>query len=311
VIHLDNLSKSFGRAKALDGLTLAVAAGEKIALVGSNGAGKTTLFRCLLGEYNHEGEVRVDGRDPRRERTSVLRLVGFVPQLPPPLKMPVGDLVAFATGTSDADPRRVVGVAAELGLDVAEVSRRPFIKLSGGQKQKLLIAIALGRETRILILDEPAANLDPPARAVLFQLLAQRHDDTMIVSSHRVDEVAGLGTRIVELDRGRIVFDDRLILGDAAQQPMHVMLRIARPDGAFARAMQEWKFVATEGTRTSAGQTSAGQTSAGQTWVGVVAGPDRLRFLNLLARYAGLLSDVSLGHELEKDRSDEMACVCA
>ena len=212
MIRLEKLSKSFGRTKALDGLTLTAEAGEKIALVGANGAGKTTLFRCLLGEYAYEGVVRIDGRDPRCDRASLLMTVGFVPQLPPPLRMPVKDLIGFAAGVSGADRGRIVSVAADLGLEVAEVANRPFIKLSGGQKQKLLIAIALGRETRFLILDEPAANLDPPARAILFALLERRRDDTMIVSSHRVDEVAGLGTRIVELDRGHVVFDDPLIL---------------------------------------------------------------------------------------------------
>ena len=81
MIRLEKLSKSFGRTKALDGLTLTAEAGEKIALVGANGAGKTTLFRCLLGEYEYDGVVRVDDRDPRRDRTSVLKNVGFVPRI--------------------------------------------------------------------------------------------------------------------------------------------------------------------------------------------------------------------------------------
>ena len=295
MIRLEKLSKSFGRAKALDGLTLSVAAGEKVALVGANGAGKTTLFRCLLGEYACDGLVRVDGRDPRRDRTSVLKLVGFVPQLPPPLKMPVKDLIGFATGVSGADRGRIVSVAAELGLDVAEVAGRPFVKLSGGQKQKLLIAIALGRDARFLILDEPAANLDPPARAVLFALLERRDDDTMIVSSHRVDEVAGLGTRIVELDRGRVVFDDPLVSTVGARSLMNVSLRAARLDLAFAKAMREWGFAASEG---------------GLLWNGTVAGPDRLRFLGLLSRYAGLLSGLTFDADLEEEFRHEAVRRC-
>lgn len=284
MIKLDELSKVFGRVKALDGLTLSIGAGEKVALVGSNGAGKTTLFRCLLGEYRHEGLVRVDGRDPRRERTEVLKLIGFVPQLPPPLKMPVGDLIAFATGVSGAKADRIAEVAGSLGLDLSDVAGRPFVKLSGGQKQKLLIAIALGRETRFLILDEPAANLDPPARAVLFEMLAQRNDDTMLISSHRVDEVAGLGTRIVELDRGRVLFDDSLIPTSTARHAMQAAIRIVKPDPAFTKAMHEWGFVAGDGA---------------MAWDGAVAGPDRLRFFNLLSRYAGLIEDASFEAKLE------------
>jgi len=295
VIRLAQLTKSFGRAKALDGLTLTAEAGEKIALVGANGAGKTTLFRCLLGEYACDGVVRIDGQDPRRNRTAVLKHIGFVPQLPPPLKMPVKDLIDFATGVSGADSGRIVSVAADLGLDVGEVANRPFIKLSGGQKQKLLIAIALGRDARFLILDEPAANLDPPARAVLFALLERRRDDTMIVSSHRVDEVAGLGTRIVELDRGRVVFDDPLILSAGARNMLSAWVRIARPDKAFAKAMLEWGFAASEG---------------GLAWRGAVEGPDRLRFLGLLSRYAGLLSGLSFNSEAEEERRHEAVRSC-
>ena len=71
-ISARGLAKSFGAARILNGIDLDVPAGQRIALIGSNGAGKTTLFRCLLGEYTHDGEVRIDGRDPRRDRTDVL-----------------------------------------------------------------------------------------------------------------------------------------------------------------------------------------------------------------------------------------------
>jgi ABC-2 type transport system ATP-binding protein len=290
VIRLENLSKSFGRAKALDGLSLSIAAGEKVALVGSNGAGKTTLFRCLLGQYVHSGVARVAGRDPRRDRTEVLKLIGFVPQLPPPLKMPVEDLIAFATGVSGANAGSIAEVAGALGLDLTEIAGRPFVKLSGGQKQKLLIAIALGRDARFLILDEPAANLDPAARAALFELLGRRRDDTMLISSHRIDEVAGLGTRIVELDRGRVVYDEALVATAGAGRPMQVGLRVIRVDPAFAKAMHEWGFVANDG---------------GLAWDGAVAGPDRLKFFNLLSRYAGLIGDASIGADVEKGARHE------
>ena len=211
MIHFQNVSKTFKRNRVLDGIGLDIGLGERVALIGSNGAGKTTLIRCLLGEYTHEGEVAIDGLAPRTHRTEVLATVGFVPQLPPPLKMPVGQLIGFAAALCGSDEKRIADIALRLGLDVEKVRSQPFVKLSGGQKQKILIAIALGRDAKLLIMDEPAANLDPEARKIFFELLAERqHDTTMLISSHRLNEVAALVNRVVELDMGRVVLDDRV-----------------------------------------------------------------------------------------------------
>jgi ABC-2 type transport system ATP-binding protein len=209
MIRIEHLSKSFGRHQVLDDLSLNAGKGERVALIGANGAGKTTLIRCLLGEYTCEGGVWIDGKAPRAARRDVLRRVGFVPQVPPALRMPAGQLIRFAAEISDGDASRIEDVSAKLGLEARAVWRKPFFKLSGGQKQKLLIAIALGRETDVLVLDEPAANLDPEGRDTFFNLLFQRESDGVtLLSSHRLDEAAPLVTRVVELDGGRVVLDE-------------------------------------------------------------------------------------------------------
>lgn len=274
VIAIRGLTKIFRNTRIIENLDLNVAPGERIALVGANGAGKTTMIRCLLGEYVAQGELRVLGLDPRARRAEVLRQIGFVPQLPPPLRMTVADLVGYAAGVSGAQAPRIGAVAAELGLDLAEVAARPFIKLSGGQKQKLLIAIALGRDAKLLILDEPAANLDPAARGKFFQLLAQRPQGAMILSSHRVDEVAALVTRVIEMDRGAVVFDQRLAEDRLNGAILRAEIAMTRDEPAFAAAMAQWNF-----TR------DAGRA----LWRGEIANPDRLRFLCLLAHYAGAI----------------------
>lgn len=278
MITLDGLGKSFRRTRVLDGLSLNIAQGERVALVGSNGAGKTTLIRCLLGEYRFEGTVSVDGQCPRAHRTQVLARTGFVPQLPPPLKMPVGELVRFAAGVGRADPGRIEALAERMGLDLAAVRRRPFVKLSGGQKQKLLIAIALGRDAELLIMDEPAANLDPPARRVLFELLEEWRGSTMLISSHRLDEVAALVTRVIELDGGRVVLDDRVEDAVALTSVLACHIDLMRADAAFGRAVAAWGF----------------RSRDGLAWEGEVSGPDRLRFLGLMARYAGVVRSLHM-----------------
>ncbi|MGA7979034.1 MAG: ABC transporter ATP-binding protein [Chromatiaceae bacterium] len=283
MIRFEKVVKRFGRQEVLKALDLVVESGHRIALVGSNGAGKTTLIRCLLGEYACSGSVLVNGLDPRVHRAEVLSHIGFVPQLPPPLKMPVGQLVRFAAGVCGADPLRMLEVANRLGLDAERFRRQPFVKLSGGQKQKLLIAIALGRDSDLLVLDEPAANLDPEARRIFFELLAEKQRTAaMLISSHRLDEVATLVNRVIELDQGRVVLDDEVAdLVDLTSR-LRCSVGLLRAEDAFARAIADWGF------------TSSDQ---GITWEGMVAGPDRLRFLGVLSRYAALLAHIRMDDE--------------
>ena len=291
MIEFQQLAKRFNKAEILKGIDLGIQRGNRVALVGSNGAGKTTLIRCLLGEYNFDGQVLVDGLDARSRRGDVLKRIGFVPQLPPPLKMPVGQLIRFSASVCDTDPKRMESVAHRLGLELSQLRHRPFVKLSGGQKQKILISIALGRDTDILIMDEPAANLDPEARHIFFQLLAEKPEDTiMLISSHRLDEVASLVNRVVEMDQGRIVLDDHV--EDAVDLEGQLVCRIGltREEPAFARAVTEWGFH---------------QSGDAMHWEGIVAGPDRLRFLGVLSRYAGLLKTIHMeNRQTETNVSD-------
>ncbi len=280
MLRLEKIKKRFKRNPVLKGIDISIERGERVALVGSNGAGKTTLIRCLLGEYTCAGQVTLDGLDPRQHRREVLSKVGFVPQLPPPLKMPVGQLIHYAASLCNTDPAAMVAVSARLGLEVEQFRKQPFVKLSGGQKQKLLIAIALGRGSELLVMDEPSANLDPAARQIFFRLLAEKKEHTaMLISSHRLDEVAPLVNRVLELDQGSVVLDDRV--ADLVDLSSRLTCRIAliRPEDAFAKAISEWGFTSTK---------------AGLVWEGYVAGPDRLRFLGVLSRYAALLGSIRL-----------------
>ncbi len=284
MIRFNNVKKTFRRTEVLKGLNLEITTGDRIALVGSNGAGKTTMIRCLLGEYTCEGTVLVNGHNPRTERQLVLKDIGFVPQLPPPLKMPVGQLIHFSASLCESDPQEMINVSERLGLDFEQLKSRPFVKLSGGQKQKLLISIALGRSAKILILDEPAANLDPDARHIFFQLLAEKKDEAvMLISSHRLDEVASLVNRVIEMDQGQVILDDRVEDEVDLDSVLQTEITIKRVDEAFSKAIKLWNFEMAKNTQ-----------DAGQVWQGTVAGPDRLRFLGVLSRYAAILKDIHM-----------------
>ncbi len=288
MIQFSGVVKRFRRHQVLQQIDLLIERGQRVALVGSNGAGKTTLIRCLLGEYNYEGLITIDGMEPRKHRQAVLSRVGFVPQLPPPLRMPVGQLIRFAASLCNADPARMQGVADQLGFDAQRFRHQPFVKLSGGQKQKLLIAIALGRDSELLVMDEPAANLDPDARHSMFRLLAEKQDKAaMLISSHRLDEVASLVNRVVEMDQGRIVLDDEVVDSVDMASRLAVNVRMTQPEGAFAKALSQWGF---------------SESGDACHWTGTIAGPDRLRFLGMLSRYAAILGALEMS---EPDASPE------
>jgi ABC-2 type transport system ATP-binding protein len=195
--------------------------------------------------------------------------------------MPVKALMRYVADVCGGRVEEMEAIAARMGLDVAPIRSRAFVKLSGGMKQKLLIAMALGRPTRMLILDEPAANLDPGARAVLFALLAERPEVTMIISSHRIDEIAALVNRVIELEHGRVILDDTVTDAGRLGSTFAVRLDTARPEPSFARAATEWGL--REGPESR--------------WTGSIAGPDRLRFLGFVARHAGLVRGMALDEE--------------
>ncbi|MCK5727181.1 MAG: ABC transporter ATP-binding protein [Thiotrichaceae bacterium] len=280
MININNVSKIFRQTKVLDGINLDINKGDRIALVGSNGSGKTTLIRCLLGEYIHEGEILVNKLQPRQHREEVLKQISFVPQLPPPLRMPVGQLIHFSAEVCHSDPEKIYTVSESLGLDARKFKSQAFVKLSGGQKQKLLISIALGRDSKLLIMDEPAANLDPEARHSFFNLLAQKqHDTAMLISSHRLDEVAALVNRVIELDQGKVILNDQVADQVDMESILDCEIQLTHAEPAFAKMIEEWGFIS---------------SSDGMMWQGNVAGPDRLRFLGAVSRYSGILNGINM-----------------
>jgi ABC-2 type transport system ATP-binding protein len=283
VIKFENTSKAFRRNVVLSDINLTIGRHDRVALVGSNGAGKTTLIRCLLGEYTCGGAVFVNGMSPHKQRPDVLGRIGFVPQLPPPLRMPVGQLIQYSARLCDSTPQRIEAVTTALKLDIRRIWRQPFVRLSGGQKQKLLIGIALGRDVECLVLDEPAANLDPDARHAFFGLLAGKQADTaMLISSHRLDDVAALVNRVVELDLGRVVLDEQVVDTVDMSSRMLCKITLSRAGSAIENTLRSWGFVA------------AGDSL---DWRGTIPGSDRLRFIGMLSRYTALLDKVRMEAE--------------
>lgn len=279
MFSIQSLTKSFGGRPALDNLSLDIRQGDRIALIGSNGAGKTTLFRCLLGHYTYSGNVRFDGVPVGRRDAGVLSRIAFVPQLPPPLRMPVGELLAFAEKGAGADREAMSRISSDLGIRLADVVAQPFYRLSGGQKQKVLVTMALSRPADLMIFDEPSANLDPAARAVFIDLLAARKDTSMLIASHRLEEVAPLVNRVIELDQGQVVLDDEVLDRLRAGEMRHCALGIRQAHPSFAEALDSWGFQ---------------PSPDGMSFTGQVPAAETFRFMGLTARYGSLIDWMSI-----------------
>jgi ABC-type multidrug transport system ATPase subunit len=211
MIRATGLSKRFGDARVLDGVDLTVRQGERVALLGLNGAGKTTLMRCLLGLIPFDGGLAVAGLDVRTRGREVRSRLGYVPQRAPHFDGTLEEIVDFFARLRGADPAAVAGGLASLGLDLAEHGRKPVRTLSGGMLQKVLLALALGADVPLLLLDEPTANLDPRARLEFLRALKQvGADTTVLLASHRLTDVAAVADRLLVLHGGAIAFDGSL-----------------------------------------------------------------------------------------------------
>ena len=212
MIKTTNLTKKFGKHVSLDSVSIEFKKNESIALMGANGAGKTTLVRSLLGYYHPDaGEVLINGLNPVKERVKVLENISFVPQLPPPIKLSISELMQYVSVSAHVDRELITHYANEMKLDIKANMNKSFFKLSGGMKQKLLIAISLAKKSDIIIYDEPTANLDPKARDDFYRLLKQNEDEKVLLFvTHRLEEVKDLVNRQVYMDMGKIVSDERV-----------------------------------------------------------------------------------------------------
>jgi ABC-type multidrug transport system ATPase subunit len=206
-VELKDVRKSFGRVEALRGVSAELAAGERVALIGPNGSGKSTLLRAILGLIRCDGTVRIDGRSPYSDRTALAFKLAYVPQVAPRIGAPVRELVRAAATVRGQEPADVAQIAGRLGLDLEAIAGRPFQDLSGGMKQKVLIALALAAPAALLVLDEPTASLDTESRGLFFELLEEiRPGATVLLCSHRLEEIRSVTPRVWALTEGRLVW---------------------------------------------------------------------------------------------------------
>lgn len=207
-IKVENISKSFGKVKALDGISFEVERGELFGLIGPDGAGKTTLFRLLTTLLNpDEGQAEVDGFDIVKDYHAIRERVGYMPgrfSLYQDLTVEENlDFFAALFGVKVEDSYDIV---APIYRQIEPFKRRRAGKLSGGMKQKLALSCALIHRPSVLFLDEPTTGVDAVSRSEFWDMLADlKHKGiTILVSTPYMDE-ASRCDRVALCNEGRIL----------------------------------------------------------------------------------------------------------
>ncbi|MDN5636144.1 ABC transporter ATP-binding protein [Brevibacterium sandarakinum] len=205
-ISMQDVVKSYGRVRALDGLSLDVARGEVHGFLGPNGAGKSTTIRILLGILKHDlGRISLLGEDPWAKAVSLHRRLAYVPgdvELWPSLTG--GEAIdLFARLRGGVDTRRRDELIERFDLDPRKKGRT----YSKGNRQKVALISALASHVDLLLLDEPTAGLDPLMEAVFQQCIREAKEEgrTVLLSSHILAQVEALADRVSIIRSGRIV----------------------------------------------------------------------------------------------------------
>ena len=211
IIQISNLSKSFGKVKAVRDLSFSVDRGELFAFLGVNGAGKSTTINIICGQLSRDsGNITIDNHDLDKDLDAIKSELGVVFQtsvLDPALSV-YDNLESRAVlyGIKGAEFKKRLAKLSKI-LDFKDLLSRPVGKLSGGQRRRIDIARAIIHQPKILILDEPTTGLDPQTRKTLWSVIANlRKNDQMTVflTTHYMEEAAE-ADHVIIIDSGKIV----------------------------------------------------------------------------------------------------------
>ncbi|MHB8245490.1 MAG: ABC transporter ATP-binding protein [Acidimicrobiales bacterium] len=205
-VDVQNLHVRFGARSAVDGISFTIEAGEVVALLGPNGAGKTTTVDTLAGyRAPSAGSVRVLGLDPVADHARLVESLGVVLQKGGVYPAMSASRALHLFASYYPDPRKPRELLDLLGL--TDVASTPFKRLSGGEQQRLGLALALVGRPRVCFLDEPTAGVDPAGRITVRDVIATCRGEgvAILLTSHELDEVERLADRVVIIDHGQVL----------------------------------------------------------------------------------------------------------
>lgn len=247
-IVVENLKRHFGKLQAVDGVSFSIEHGRVVGFVGANGAGKTTTMRIMATlDHPSSGVVKVGGHNVVHYPAKVRRLLGWMPDSFGTYEhmtvLEYLDFYARALGYKGAERLQRIQEVMDF-TDLTPLADRMSNKMSKGQTQRLCLGRALLHDPQILILDEPAAGLDPKARVELKQLIRilAQEGKTILISSHILSELGEMCDSLLFIDKGRIVHhgDAESMTRGTAKEETVVAVQIA---GEQAKLV-EWALTA-------------------------------------------------------------------
>ncbi|MGA2198650.1 MAG: ABC transporter ATP-binding protein [Nitrososphaerales archaeon] len=286
-IEVSSLRKAYGKIQAVDGISFKVNDGEIFSLLGPNGAGKTTTIEILEGLRERDaGEVSVLGVDPWKEGYSLHKNIGVIPQ---------GFMfLPYAT------PKEAIEYYAALfgvKVDVKEILRKViledaadnyFMRLSGGQKQKMGLALSLVNTPKLVFLDEPTTGLDPQARRAVWEVIRNLKSEgiSVLLTTHYLEEAEELADTVAIMDQGKII---------TSGSPQEIIARHGTGERLKVRADQKLAEYLTKNSTLKVG------FHEGFVSVLLQSKEDALKTLELIERSGLGWDDLSMQHESLED----------
>ncbi len=230
--------RTYTTVRAVDGVSLEIAAGERVGLLGPNGAGKTTTLKVLSGLLHPtSGEVQVGGHTPRRREEAFLKKITLVTGQKQQLlwDLPPAETFELNRAIYDIPRREYEETLDELRalLELGDLPTKPARQLSLGERMKCELAAALIHRPQLLFLDEPTIGLDVSMQAAMRAFIKsynERSGATIVLTSHYMEDVAALCPRIVVVDRGRVAYDGGVdALVRRIRPEKRVVLHLERP----------------------------------------------------------------------------------
>jgi len=205
-ISATNVTKTYGQFKAVDDLSLQVEKGGVWALLGPNGAGKTTFLKCILGLREFSGSITIEGYDIVKDPKKAKMQIGYVPQHPTLYdELTVQETLRYFGDMRNVKRSRLKELLEFVGLELW--ARQPSSALSGGMKQRLMLAVALLSDPPTLLLDEPTANLDVRRQLEFRDLinLLVSEGKTVVLTTHLLGDVDQIAQKIMLINKGKLV----------------------------------------------------------------------------------------------------------